>query len=67
MAEARQIRIVARSVDDDEVRLFTVERNSSGHTTVLRFKITPELKSLHADYPLSRLWAMGHLGAVPNV
>ena len=55
------------NLDDDEVRLFAVERNSVGHTTVRRIEVTPELRKLNAQYPLSRLWAMGHLGAVPNV
>lgn len=54
-------------LDDDEVRLFAVERNSEGHTTVRRITLTPELQSLNKTYPLSRLWAMGNLGAVPNV
>ncbi len=54
-------------LDDDEVRLFAVERNSVGHTTVRRITVTPELKKLNNEYPLSRLWAMGNLGAVPNV
>lgn len=54
-------------LDDDEVRLFAVERNSEGHTTVRRIMPTPELQGLNRQYPLSRLWAMGNLGAVPNV
>lgn len=54
-------------LDDPEVRLFAVERNSKGHTTVRCITLTPELQALNAEYPLSRLWAMGHLGAVPNV
>ncbi|MBP8810042.1 MAG: AAA family ATPase [Kofleriaceae bacterium] len=54
-------------LDDDEVRLFAVERNSAGHTTVRRITLAPDLARLHAQYPLSRLWAMGHLGAVPSV
>lgn len=54
-------------LDDDEVRLFAVERNSSGHTTVRRITLSPELQELNEEYPLSRLWAMGNLGAVPNV
>lgn len=54
-------------LDDDEVRLFAVERNSEGHTTLRRITLTPKLKALNQDYPLSRLWAMGNLGAVPNV
>lgn len=55
------------ALDDDEVRLFAVERNSHGHTTVRRITLTPELQELNEQYPLSRLWAMGNLGAVPNV
>lgn len=54
-------------LDDEEVRLFAVERNSEGHTTVRRITLTPELHELNRTYPLSRLWAMGNLGAVPNV
>lgn len=54
-------------LEDDEVRLFAVERNSDGHTTVRRVMLMPELLALNQQYPLSRLWAMGHLGAVPNV
>lgn len=54
-------------LDDNEVRLFAVERNADGHTTVRRIEVSPELRRLNEEYPLSRLWAMGHLGAVPNV
>ena len=54
-------------LDDDEVRLFAVERNSKGHTTVRRIEVTDALRQLNTSYPLSRLWAMGNLGAVPNV
>lgn len=54
-------------LDDDDVRLFAVERNSQGHTTVRRVEVSPELRALNQEYPLSRLWAMGNLGAVPNV
>jgi energy-coupling factor transporter ATP-binding protein EcfA2 len=54
-------------LDDDDVRLFAVERNSQGHTTIRRIEVSPELRKLSEKYPLSRLWAMGNLGAVPNV
>jgi energy-coupling factor transporter ATP-binding protein EcfA2 len=54
-------------LDDDEIRLFAVERNSAGHTTVRRITLSPQLQALNEEYPLSRLWAMGNLGAVPNV
>lgn len=52
---------------DPETRLFAVERNSEGYTVLRRIAPTPELLALQASYPLSRLWLMGHLGAVPNV
>ncbi len=54
-------------LDQDDVRLFAVERNSEGHTTIRRIEVSPELQRLNEQYPLSRLWAMGNLGAVPNV
>lgn len=52
---------------DPEVRLFAVERNSNGLTCFRRIELTPELRAMNQQYPLSRLWLMGHLGAVPNV
>ena len=52
---------------DPEVRLFVVERNSNGQTCVRRLELTTELAKLNQQYPLSRLWLMGNLGAVPNV
>ena len=54
-------------LSNDEVRLFAVERNSDGHTCVRRIELSPELQKQNTQYPLSRLWLMGHLGAVPNV
>ena len=54
-------------LDEADVRLFAVERTSAGHTTIRRIEVTPELRHLNKEYPLSRLWAMGNLGAVPNV
>jgi energy-coupling factor transporter ATP-binding protein EcfA2 len=54
-------------LSDDEVRLFVVERNSDGHTRIKRIETSPELMQLNQQYPLSRLWLMGRLGAVPNV
>lgn len=52
---------------DPEVRLFAVERNSNGLTCYRRIELTPALLEKNREYPLSRLWLMGHLGAVPNV
>mgnify|MGYP001809642128 CR=1 FL=1 len=54
-------------IRDPEVRLFAVERDSDGITRVRRIELTAELDARNRDYPLSRLWLMGHLGAVPNV
>ncbi|MDY0161707.1 AAA family ATPase [Desulfobotulus sp.] len=54
-------------LDDPETRLFAVERTSHGLTRVRRILPDSRLQALHAQYPLSRLWLMGHLGAVPNV
>lgn len=52
---------------DPETRLFAVERNSNGLTVVRRIQLSAELEKMNREYPLSRLWMMGHLGAVPNV
>ncbi|MDP2828857.1 MAG: AAA family ATPase [Sulfuricellaceae bacterium] len=52
---------------DSEIRLFAVERNSEGHTVVRRIEISAGLLAMNAQYPLSRLWLMGNLGAMPNV
>jgi predicted ATPase len=52
---------------DDDIRLFAVDRNSKGHTSVRRIELSGELREMNKDYPLSRLWMMKHLGAVPNV
>ena len=54
-------------LDDDEIRLFAVDRNSDGHTKVTRITLSEKLRAMNKDYPLSRLWLMGNLGAVPNV
>lgn len=54
-------------LQDNEVRLFAVDRNNHGHTCVRRILMDERLQGMHRDYPLSRLWLMGHLGAVPNV
>jgi predicted ATPase len=54
-------------LQDDEIRLFAVERNSAGHTMIHRVQLTEKTAELKKEYPLSRLWLMGHLGALPNV
>ena len=55
------------NLQDPETRLYAVERNSEGHTVLQQIRLTPELLAMNEKYPLSRLWLMGHLGAVPNV
>lgn len=52
---------------DPDTRLFAVERNNHGYTILRRIELTPQLQALNESYPLSRLWLMGRLGAVPNV
>jgi predicted ATPase len=46
---------------DEEVRLFAVYRNASGHTTVRR--IRPENNNIR----LSEAWIRGYLGALPMI
>lgn len=55
------------SLADADTRLFAVERNSNGMTVVRRITASPQLMAMNQEFPLSRLWMMGHLGAVPNV
>jgi energy-coupling factor transporter ATP-binding protein EcfA2 len=52
---------------DDRIRLFAVERTSEGHTGLRRITLDEKTIGLLDRYPLSRLWLMGNLGAVPNV
>jgi hypothetical protein len=54
-------------LSDPETRLFAVDRNSDGMTVVRRIEPSPALGAMNQEFPLSRLWMMGHLGAVPNV
>ncbi|QFH87907.1 AAA family ATPase (plasmid) [Enterobacter hormaechei] len=54
-------------LDNQEVRLFAVQRNNNGLTRVRRIELTDGIRKLNSQFPLSRLWLMGNLGAVPNV
>lgn len=56
-------------LEDKRVRLFAVDRNNQGKTQVRGVRMTPELAEMakRNDWPLSRLWMMGHIGGVPNV
>ena len=55
-------------LDNDDVRLFVVDRSRKGRTTINRIRVT--LADLQRDgelWTVSRLWIMGHLGGAPNV
>ena len=53
---------------DDDIRLFAVDRNNRGHTTVRRIDVASALARRPDDtWTLSRMWMNGLLGAVPNV
>lgn len=54
-------------LDNPDIRLFAVDRNNNGLTRVRRIELTDGVRKLNSQYPLSRLWLMGNLGAVPNV
>lgn len=49
------------------VRLFAVERSNKGVTKIRRIVLSEKIKERAFEYPLSRLWLMGELGAMPNV
>jgi hypothetical protein len=56
-------------LNDDRVRLFSVNRTNTGKTEINRINITPEVLVLakEKDLTLSRLWTMGFLGGIHNV
>ncbi|MCA9680792.1 MAG: AAA family ATPase [Myxococcales bacterium] len=55
-------------LQNDQVRLFAVDRSARGKTLVRRIEVTPELLAKAEEgWTLSRLWVMGHLGGVPDV
>lgn len=58
----------ALNLSDDEVRLFTVDRNKHGHTVVRRLPFTKALeKAQRSGLTLSQMWTRGLIGAVPNI
>jgi len=75
--EARQVLMTTHNplvldglpLQDDRVRLFTVDRDSKGTTCVKRFIVTEEHRKLaqEKEWPLSRMWVNGLIGGVPNV
>lgn len=55
-------------LQDDRVRLFVVDRDSRGHTRILRVKTTDEmLAKKNEGWTLSRMWMNGLIGGVPDV
>ncbi|MCC3377591.1 AAA family ATPase [Cohnella sp. REN36] len=55
-------------LNDDRIRLFSVDRNSKGHTQINRINITDDLLAKGKEgNSLSRLWTSGWLGGVPNI
>lgn len=50
---------------NDDVRLFTTDRNKNGYVEIRRVQVSEEL--LKKDQPLSRLWINGLLGGVPEL
>jgi len=55
-------------LQDDRVRLFTVDRDSRGRTAIKRVLLSDDLLSRAKDgWTLSRLWVNGLIGGVPDV
>jgi len=55
-------------LQDDRVRLFTVDRDNRGHTVIKRVEITDALLSKSKEgWTLSRMWVNGLIGGVPDV
>ncbi len=55
-------------LQDDRVRLFTVDRDNLGKTVVKRVVVDEKLMGMAAKgYPLSRLWMNKLIGGMPNV
>jgi hypothetical protein len=55
-------------LQDDRVRLFTVDRSRKGRTVIRRVEIDEDLLAKARDgWTLSRLWVMGHLGGMPDL
>lgn len=50
---------------NDDIRLFTVERDSNGYAQIKRITVSQEM--IDEGQPLSRLWINGRLGGVPTL
>lgn len=57
------------ALGDDRVRLFVVDRESSGATVVRRIAVDEAMRAKlrAAGKPLSQLWTEGWLGGMPNI
>lgn len=53
------------NLQNDNIRLFAVDRNKDGHVTINRIKISEEL--IREGQSLSRLWINGRIGGVPEL
>lgn len=49
---------------NDDIRLFTIDRNRKGYTTINRVTVSEAFRN---EDSLSRLWVTGRLGGVPNI
>lgn len=55
-------------LNDDRVRLFTVDRDNRGHSVINRVTLNQEILSRASEgWTLSRMWANGLIGGVPSV
>ena len=55
-------------LNDPETRLFTVDRDSNGHTVLRRIDLAEAIRIRpNEEWTLSRMWMNGLLGGVPNV
>ena len=57
--------LIRESICDDDIRLFTADRNKHGHVEIRRVQVSEKL--LKMDQSLSRLWINGVLGGVPEL
>lgn len=53
------------NLSNDDIRLFTTDRNKNGMVEIRRVQVSEEL--LKHNQPLSRLWINGLLGGVPEL
>lgn len=53
------------NLNNDDIRLFAVDRDSNGYAKIQRITVSQEL--IDEGQPLSRLWINGRLGGVPKL